>query len=1851
MNAGRNQRGIALAFAVILNLHHACLALNFNPSTASYEDFLVEITDDVDASDCVRVLTILEDPTWENSFPSGADLLVSGSQRGPGLKMPHTMQNLGCGSPGLQIHFPAQFLLSSSDLGCNGGKIFLAEFAKYRYGVFDEHGFEGDPIYPLAYANSNGQLSPTACANHPPDAEFSNLERCWWDMSSESCFWDLVNGTETIVTSVMSQPLLEQASKFCGSSDDHPHNKEAPTKQNMFCGERSVWEVIEQHPDFTNSNARSAILKAGKSVNVRPDFKVVAPPTESSTTPLFMIFNKWIFRPSSPASSAPDEWKARCHSLFHPLFFLQRSSSSFHAGNVKGKDGSMTLWNGDDKDDLLSQLFPSNSAIGSLCFYSSLDTNPAGMGELFSMEGLLSRLAQGNNTRVDFIPDALVRATPLVWIHGVDYDITDEELETIERNYVDQFHIPVYQVVDAPSRIPNIDHASQLERMSRISKYGQFLVFMSDERRPGLTQARFSEALTTAVLPLLAPSSAIPSMVYSNSLNPDLDAFVCDTQQTVKNIIINIPSSTNKDSLLFFSFFGIPYDKFPLKPGETIDITLTSPSGDISKKATAAFGSAGFYSAEVFVTAEIFRPSSPASSAPDEWKARCHSLFHPLFFLQRSSSSFHAGNVKGKDGSMTLWNGDDKDDLLSQLFPSNSAIGSLCFYSSLDTNPAGMGERFSMEGLLSRLAQGNNTRVDFIPDALVRATPLVWIHGVDYDITDEELETIERNYVDQFHIPVYQVVDAPSRIPNIDQASQLERMSRISKYGQFLVFMGDERRPGLTQARFSEALTTAVLPLLAPSSAIPSMVYSNSLNPDLDAFVCDTQQTVKKIIINIPSSTSKDSLLFFSFFGIPYDKFPLKPGETIDITLTSPSGDISKKATPAFGSAGFYSAEVFVTAEESGTWNISTTCVWPQIKAVPLYISIYFLGDNNNPEPDFIRTLLPPTLLKSSFPSTNAVDTGFAHPPVVQIMAQRGGKPIVGLDVKAKIQGSTGTTEKNLHDSGVGMYDVTGGDGIYSGALDIRKPGFYHTSFIITSAETQENVPPDTPSSAIDDKCCGSIYPQGSAVGPASNWTRILMGPSFVVGNDLGAFPPEKVTDLAFSIDPNDNSAIFISWSMIDRDAEMTSIRDSAGSDSTCVEIRTSTCKEGVVEDFKSSPSIENSYHVFCSCNDRSTYTSACNRVLCSTTPRNKMGIIKADNDDRLKIRCQLTRKMDADDDDADDKKPAYVTLRIKSRTDGSYVSDVSNLVVVYDPEAMVHFEATNDENVCTETTVKKPLMSKEEQKIEDLKREIRLLYMFGGTAIGALLLLVVVLSICLAFPGKFKPGCSETRHHHTIATSTLAQNHHQAEPVGISQPFSSWRAGSMIINNQRRPTDFHQHITTSGLTNRAFTNESDIRGEISDDFTDDEEVIADTTQHRSSQPIEAFNRFNYTNGSYNISQVIDHRSPSAVSSSRSPVPPPLPPRQFTNLNRTSSTWSDRHPLRNLIPLRNFESNDLLDSFDIKASQDRDLLQNDFAGSESIICVNPEIITQFNKEHKPKRFFCEARPSSDCYIAIRLKGINEPNAISNIVKFVNPKNFYKPQPSDDDKDSRGALDHDLMLSYIIFGSVTLILLITVIVLVVLLIFTRRKLVEAYRSQLPRYGHQMPSSSPAETTPNAGYNKASKLIGETPLRFTSNSASQSPVSHSIASGTTRNEAIYDSPWAMGSFQATNSGSIDSSHAVTSPASTNAAETLAPIGGTSRAEHLQFAGINVDRRRRRQGDISKNEAILPPKIGEIGSTNRGFDFDDLDEGVWSTQEVSISKPCEAVNSVAFDYSKKVFPAISQQHTNNKMKISYV
>jgi hypothetical protein len=47
------------------------------------------------------------------------------------------------------------------------GRPLVQQWAKYRYGIFDEVGYQSDPVYPLCYQSDHGQNQVTGCSDIP----------------------------------------------------------------------------------------------------------------------------------------------------------------------------------------------------------------------------------------------------------------------------------------------------------------------------------------------------------------------------------------------------------------------------------------------------------------------------------------------------------------------------------------------------------------------------------------------------------------------------------------------------------------------------------------------------------------------------------------------------------------------------------------------------------------------------------------------------------------------------------------------------------------------------------------------------------------------------------------------------------------------------------------------------------------------------------------------------------------------------------------------------------------------------------------------------------------------------------------------------------------------------------------------------------------------------------------------------------------------------------------------------------------------------------------------------------------------------------------------------------------------------------------------------------------------------------------------------------------------------------------------------------------------------------------------------------------------------------------------------
>ncbi|KAK3860859.1 hypothetical protein Pcinc_033121 [Petrolisthes cinctipes] len=163
---------------------------------------------------------------------------------------PWTQQSQGCGRQGDFIQMGADLLRASNNESfTQASRLLLAEWAKFRWGVFDERGHTNDPLYPPTFRDPNThQWAATSCAD---GAVKGNI--C--DPSQPGCsFTPEPYSNGHLSSSLLAFPELRSVRLFC---NDKTHNRVAPTKHNALCGGRSAWEIIQQTTDFASGRNRA----------------------------------------------------------------------------------------------------------------------------------------------------------------------------------------------------------------------------------------------------------------------------------------------------------------------------------------------------------------------------------------------------------------------------------------------------------------------------------------------------------------------------------------------------------------------------------------------------------------------------------------------------------------------------------------------------------------------------------------------------------------------------------------------------------------------------------------------------------------------------------------------------------------------------------------------------------------------------------------------------------------------------------------------------------------------------------------------------------------------------------------------------------------------------------------------------------------------------------------------------------------------------------------------------------------------------------------------------------------------------------------------------------------------------------------------------------------------------------------------------------------------------------------------------------------------------------------------------------------------------------------------------------
>ena len=200
---------------------------------------------------------------------------------------PYTVQNRDCGDPGDFTHLTSWFVLNPANNATTEfgrtDKVIVHEWAKLRWGVFEEFGYPGDERFPMFYFQTtwgpNGQedvLKPNFCTSTEVEGEPRDVVtggECSNDPDSglpDSHCYFFPKAESTVASSYMALPFLDSVTDFCDQTEANLHHAEIPTKHNLYCDGRSTWDVIKENSDFANE---------------------VNPPNPdiSSTTPVFRV--------------------------------------------------------------------------------------------------------------------------------------------------------------------------------------------------------------------------------------------------------------------------------------------------------------------------------------------------------------------------------------------------------------------------------------------------------------------------------------------------------------------------------------------------------------------------------------------------------------------------------------------------------------------------------------------------------------------------------------------------------------------------------------------------------------------------------------------------------------------------------------------------------------------------------------------------------------------------------------------------------------------------------------------------------------------------------------------------------------------------------------------------------------------------------------------------------------------------------------------------------------------------------------------------------------------------------------------------------------------------------------------------------------------------------------------------------------------------------------------------------------------------------------------------------------------------------------------------------------------------
>jgi Mg-chelatase subunit ChlD len=202
---------------------------------------------------------------------------------------PVTVQTGGCGDPGQYIQITDKMLqlANFNDIFGPPGQVFVHEWAKYRYGVYEEHGYPGDEKYPMFYIKTSWTVNGEESTLVPNFCLSTDLKFTIQSIDGGNCKYDEMTGlpgsdcvfvpgnAEGLKSSIMALPYFEGNDQFCDDSETYFHDVKLPNKHNALCSMKSTFSVILQHEDFKN-------FKLNSSRESVPHFELLLPKASAS---------------------------------------------------------------------------------------------------------------------------------------------------------------------------------------------------------------------------------------------------------------------------------------------------------------------------------------------------------------------------------------------------------------------------------------------------------------------------------------------------------------------------------------------------------------------------------------------------------------------------------------------------------------------------------------------------------------------------------------------------------------------------------------------------------------------------------------------------------------------------------------------------------------------------------------------------------------------------------------------------------------------------------------------------------------------------------------------------------------------------------------------------------------------------------------------------------------------------------------------------------------------------------------------------------------------------------------------------------------------------------------------------------------------------------------------------------------------------------------------------------------------------------------------------------------------------------------------------------------------------------